>query len=140
MVGERSACVHGKKATASSRNAVLLPGAGGALYSTTWYGGTGGNGTVFAAHSQRQRLERKGQSGYLQGITDGSAPAAGVVADAKGNLYGTTYKYDWENDGVATNCERRPAARGKTAYSTHLPTTAEAKTLMPGSSRPARKM
>jgi uncharacterized repeat protein (TIGR03803 family) len=90
-------------------NAVLLAGSGGALYSTTWYGGSTGNGTVFA-------LTPNGSSWMesllysFQGTTDGSAPASGVVADKTGNLYGTTYKFDGDNDGVAY--ELRKHARG----------------------------
>ena len=90
-------------------NAVLLPGAGGALYSTTWYGGTSGNGTVFALTPSGSAWNESVLY-IFQGTTDGSAPAAGVVADAKGNLYGTTYKYDGDNDGVAY--ELRKASGG----------------------------
>ena len=55
-------------------------------------------------------MERKRVLYNFQGITDGSAPAAGVVADAKGNLYGTTYKYDGENDGVADQLRKASGA------------------------------
>ena len=58
-------------------NATLLAGVNGTLYSTTWYGGSTGNGTVFS-------LTPSG-SGWAEsvlysfnGTTDGSAPAGGV--------------------------------------------------------------
>lgn len=86
-------------------NAVLLP-AGNRLYSTTWYGGSTGNGTVFA-------LTRAGSAWSenvlysFGGTADGSAPAAGVIADSAGNLYGTTYKFYGSNDGVAYELKKR---------------------------------
>src|SRR5579863_7827996 len=93
-------------------NAVLLPGTGGSLYSTTWYGGSSGNGTVFSL--------TPGSSGWTErvlysfaGTTDGSAPAAGVIADRAGNLYGTTYKYDGDNDGVAYELQKKSPSSWK---------------------------
>ncbi|HEY2476342.1 MAG TPA: choice-of-anchor tandem repeat GloVer-containing protein [Candidatus Cybelea sp.] len=87
-------------------NAVLLPSSHGTLYSTTWFGGSTGNGTVFS-------LSPTG-SGWTErvlysfgGTTDGSAPAGGVIADRSGNLYGTTYKFDGDNDGVAFELRKR---------------------------------
>jgi uncharacterized repeat protein (TIGR03803 family) len=81
----------------------VLPGFGslisderGALYGTTGFGGSANFGIVY-------KLTPSG-SGYgetilhsFQGGTDGELPAAGVVADARGNLYGTT-----DGDGSAT--------------------------------------
>ncbi len=63
----------------------------GNLYGTTLYGGAYGSGGVF-------KLTPKGKEIVLysfcpQGIyqcTDGSGPAAGLIFDQKGNLYGTT--------------------------------------------------
>jgi uncharacterized repeat protein (TIGR03803 family) len=67
----------------------LVRDAGGALYGTTENGGAKGNGVVF-------KLTPSG-GGYtesvlysFQGGTDGVNPLGGVVADAKGDLYGTT--------------------------------------------------
>ncbi len=66
-------------------NAVLLPSKSGTLYSTTWYGGSSGNGTVFSlAPGSSSWTERVLYS--FEGTTDGSAPAAGVIADRAGNL------------------------------------------------------
>ncbi|MGA2759839.1 MAG: choice-of-anchor tandem repeat GloVer-containing protein [Candidatus Cybelea sp.] len=96
-------------------NAVLLPSKSGTLYSTTWYGGSSGNGTVFSL--------APGSSGWtehvlysFEGTSDGSAPAAGVIADRAGNLYGTTYKYDGDNDGVAYELQKKPRWKDRDLY------------------------
>jgi uncharacterized repeat protein (TIGR03803 family) len=52
----------------------------------------------------------------FQGTADGSAPAGGVVADRTGNLYGTTYKYDGDNDGVAFELRKRAAWKDSVLY------------------------
>jgi uncharacterized repeat protein (TIGR03803 family) len=70
------------------------------LYGTTAAGGTstncpGGCGTVF-------EVSTKGKETVLysfQGAPDGSSPAAAVVRDAEGNLYGRT-----QDGGTSTNC------------------------------------
>jgi len=64
----------------------------GALYGTTVEGGSSGNGTVF------KLIPPKGRSGWKETVlhsfsgspNDGNFPAAGLIADAKGALYGTT--------------------------------------------------
>lgn len=86
-------------------NAVLLP-VGGTLYSTTWYGGSTGNGTVFALTPSGSSWKESVLYSF-DGTTGGSAPAAGVIADTRGNLYGTTYKFDGDNDGVAYELRKR---------------------------------
>jgi uncharacterized repeat protein (TIGR03803 family) len=70
--------------------AVLLRDKTGNLYGTTSGGGTdsdcGGCGTVF-------KVAKTGKETVLYSFAnmlDGYFPAAGVVMDAKGNLYGTT--------------------------------------------------
>jgi uncharacterized repeat protein (TIGR03803 family) len=81
---------------------VVLDAAGN-LYGTTWVGGTGtcgaGCGTVFElmpkeggkwAEKILYKFENNGVDGYL--------PQAGLVLDAAGNLYGTTY-YGGANNG-----------------------------------------
>jgi uncharacterized repeat protein (TIGR03803 family) len=58
----------------------------GNLYGTTENGGTSGFGTVF-------KLNTNGKKTVLYSFTggaDGNLPTAGVIADAAGNLYGTT--------------------------------------------------
>jgi uncharacterized repeat protein (TIGR03803 family) len=64
----------------------------GNVYGTTLYGGASNSGTVFelASGSGGTWTESILHSFDPNG-TDGSLPAAGLVADAQGNLYGTTY-------------------------------------------------
>ena len=66
----------------------------GNLYSTTYAGGTSDWGTVY-------KIDPQGHETVLHsftGGTDGITPESGLVMDAQGNLYGTTY---W---GGSTNC------------------------------------
>jgi uncharacterized repeat protein (TIGR03803 family) len=65
----------------------VIRDASGNLYGTTTTGGTTGVGIVF-------KLASDGTETVLHTFTDGSdggIPLAGLVEDAKGNLYGTTY-------------------------------------------------
>jgi uncharacterized repeat protein (TIGR03803 family) len=65
----------------------LLRDASGNLYGTTFSGGTSGKGTVF-------KLDATGVETVLYSFTggaDGSGPIAGLIRDAAGNFYGTTY-------------------------------------------------
>jgi uncharacterized repeat protein (TIGR03803 family) len=98
-------------------NATLLRNANGTLYSTTWYGGGSGNGTVFSLAPARGSGWKESVLYSFQGTTDGSAPAGGVVADRAGNLYGTTYKYDGDNDGVAFELRKHAAWKYSVLYS-----------------------
>jgi uncharacterized repeat protein (TIGR03803 family) len=61
---------------------------GGVLYGATYYGGASGKGTVF----QLVRKSGLWTEAILHSFAggDGATPAAGVIADAAGNLYGTT--------------------------------------------------
>lgn len=66
----------------------LVHDGNGNLLGTTSRGGTSGNGTVF-------KITRTGQEIVLysfQGGVDGSLPAAGVIVDKKGRIFGTTYQ------------------------------------------------
>ena len=68
----------------------LLQDASGNLYGTTFAGGTNGYGTVF-------KVTPAGVETVLysfSGGTDGQYPQAGLIQDASGNLYGTTYGID----------------------------------------------
>lgn len=65
----------------------LLRDAAGNLYGTTNIGGASFWGTVF-------KLDKAGKFSVLYSFTggvDGGAPYAGLIGDAAGNLYGTTY-------------------------------------------------
>ena len=64
----------------------LIADSNGNLYGTTSAGGANGRGTVF-------RLSPGGKETVLYAFTggsDGEYPSAGLVADRKGNLFGTT--------------------------------------------------
>ncbi len=80
-------------------SAGLIADAAGNLYGTTAFGGAGTNcpsgcGTVF-------KLMPTGTLTVLHsfGGSDGANPSAGLIADAAGNLYGTT-----ADGGAGTNC------------------------------------
>jgi uncharacterized repeat protein (TIGR03803 family) len=65
----------------------LIRDAAGNLYGTTYGGGVRDGGTVF-------KVEANGKESVLYSFTgppDGFGPVASLVADANGNLYGTTY-------------------------------------------------
>jgi uncharacterized repeat protein (TIGR03803 family) len=67
----------------------LVLDASGNFYGTTSQGGTSNIGTVF-------KLDTTGKEtvlySFLGGPTDGADPMAGLVLDALGNLYGTTFE------------------------------------------------
>jgi uncharacterized repeat protein (TIGR03803 family) len=73
-----------------------LTKAGKLLYGTTYFGGTNNLGTVYT-------LAKDGAESVLHSFgsgSDGADPEAGLVADAKGNLYGTTYNGGTEDRGT----------------------------------------
>lgn len=65
----------------------LVRDGGGNLYGTTNGGGTTGEGTVFKIGANGTETILHAFSGY---VSDGASPAAGLVMDSAGNLYGTT--------------------------------------------------
>jgi uncharacterized repeat protein (TIGR03803 family) len=65
----------------------LIRDAAGNLYGTTAEGGSYGNGTVFKVDSSGNETVLYSFAGYP---ADGAYPGAGLTADARGNLYGTT--------------------------------------------------
>jgi uncharacterized repeat protein (TIGR03803 family) len=74
----------------SGPQASLIFDSAGNLYGTTWAGGVHNLGTVF-------ELSPNGSGGYTEKMLhsfgsgkDGELPAAGLIMDASGNLYGTT--------------------------------------------------
>jgi uncharacterized repeat protein (TIGR03803 family) len=74
-------------ADGGSPNGGLIRDSAGNLYGTTYSGGTANAGTVF-------KLDSANQETVLYSFTggaDGATPDAGVIRDAAGNLYGTTY-------------------------------------------------
>ena len=83
---------------------------GGIFYGTTSVGGTSGNGTVF-------EVTKTGTETVLHSFTgaaDGAAPYGGVIRDAKGNLYGTTFQgagLGCNNYGCGTVFELTPTGQ-----------------------------
>ncbi len=74
----------------------LVRDSAGNLYGTTLNGGAQGRGVVF-------RLSSTGKETILytfKGGSDGGNPQAGLVRDAAGNLYGTTFYGGISNNGV----------------------------------------
>jgi uncharacterized repeat protein (TIGR03803 family) len=69
-------------------NAGLVMDSSGNLYGTTYEGGAHDNGTVFKISPDRTEtvLHSFGADG-----SDGFTPDAGLIIDANGNLYGTTF-------------------------------------------------
>ena len=72
----------------ASPYAGLVADAAGNLYGTTAGGGAFGMGTVFKLNTAGKLTVLHSFTG---GATDGGHPLAGLVRDAAGNLYGTTY-------------------------------------------------
>jgi uncharacterized repeat protein (TIGR03803 family) len=69
----------------------LIFDAAGNLYSTTKGGGTYNGGTVFELTPQAGGGWTEQVLHSFQGGADGAQPYAGLIFDAAGNLYGTTY-------------------------------------------------
>jgi uncharacterized repeat protein (TIGR03803 family) len=67
----------------------LISDSSGNLYGTTSGGGTSGNGTVFELVNSSGNYTEKVLYSFAGG-SDGANPVAGLIADAPGNLYGTT--------------------------------------------------
>jgi len=69
----------------------LTFGSAGELFGTTAYGGSAGGGTAFVlkpAHRDSHWVFALTHT--FTGSPDGSFPAAGLIRDSMGNLYGTT--------------------------------------------------
>jgi uncharacterized repeat protein (TIGR03803 family) len=82
---------------------------GGVLYGTTFSGGQSGTcssnqcGTVFALKPSAGGVWTKSTVHTFGGGSDGANPAAGLIADTKGNLYGTTEYGGGTGEGCGTN-------------------------------------
>ncbi len=87
-VGNKTVLYHfGSGADGTLPVAGVIADAAGNLYGTTEYGGTFNFGTVF-------KVDKTGNETVLHSFTggvDGASPVAGLLRDATGNLYGTTY-------------------------------------------------
>jgi uncharacterized repeat protein (TIGR03803 family) len=80
----------------------LVWDAAGNLYGTTAAGGASNFGTVF-------RLDKTGNETVLYSFTggsDGENPYAGLIRDAAGNLYGTTYQGGTSNFGTVFKLDK----------------------------------
>src|SRR5262249_29574748 len=66
----------------------LIADANGDLFGTTYNGGSGGQGTVFELVNNNGTYTLNTLVNFTG--SNGANPAAGLVADANGNLFGTT--------------------------------------------------
>jgi uncharacterized repeat protein (TIGR03803 family) len=113
------------KADGNSPEADVVLDENGAVYGTTRYGGTGkcseygyhGCGVVFKLEHSKTGWTESVIHSFNGGSSDGSNPAAGLVIDAKGNLYGTTAEGGLTgfcgDNGCGTVFRLTPAAGGK---------------------------
>jgi len=70
---------------------------GGNLYGTTQYGGAKNDGTIWKLNPATGTLTTLWS---FTGGTSGANPYAGVITDAQGDLYGTTYSGGTNRDGT----------------------------------------
>jgi uncharacterized repeat protein (TIGR03803 family) len=81
---------------ANPAGGVIMDSAGN-LYGTTAGGGSAGGGTVFKLEPSGNKAVLYSFTGFTNG--DGANPAAGLIMDSAGNLYGTT-----AIGGTSVNC------------------------------------
>ncbi len=108
-----SFCPQGGRCTDGEEpNGSLIFDAAGNLYGTTYAGGTGGEGgTVFElTPNQYGGWTEQVLHSFTDNGADGYYPAAGVIFDAAGNLYGTTSYGGYYYNGTAF--ELTPARGG----------------------------
>lgn len=79
--------------------AAMIADRSGNLYGTTRYGGANGQGTVFELTNSNGVWNETILYNFAGG-NDGASPAAAVVMDASGNLYGTTRLGGPDNAGT----------------------------------------
>ena len=85
-----SFCAQPNCADGANPYAGVIRDSTGNLYGTTQYGGTSSSGVVYKLDTSRN-LTVLYNFCTQPNCTDGGLPAAGVIRDASGNLYGTTY-------------------------------------------------
>jgi uncharacterized repeat protein (TIGR03803 family) len=81
----------------------LVSDSAGNLYGTTYQGGIAGAGVNKRGAGVVYSIDSSGQYTFLYSFTggaDGSGPIGGVILDAAGNLYGTTYNGGVQGNGV----------------------------------------
>jgi uncharacterized repeat protein (TIGR03803 family) len=109
--------------------AVVLDPATGALFGTTEYGGDAacddgdGCGTAFELAPNSKKVPTVFKRLHVFGVsdTDGTYPYTGLIRDAKGNLYGTTYdgglngpqRCDYDGCGTVFMLKAPATATGK---------------------------
>jgi uncharacterized repeat protein (TIGR03803 family) len=76
----------------------LLEGGDGALYGTSFGGGTNGLGAVFKINKDGSGLTVL--HSFTNGLTDGAGPQSGLALATNGTLYGTTFNGGVNNYGV----------------------------------------
>jgi uncharacterized repeat protein (TIGR03803 family) len=85
----------------------------GNLYGTTYDGGGGcdpnGCGTVFKLTPKGSKWTQTVLYSFAGGVNDGFNPSAGLVMDAAGNLYGTTYSGGSAGGGIVFELSRSGA-------------------------------
>jgi uncharacterized repeat protein (TIGR03803 family) len=91
----------------------VIQDAKGNFFGTTTSGGNGHNGVVYELTQTGKTWSQTTLYAFTGG-NDGGIPQAGLVADAKGNLYGTTYSGGASGEGVVF--ELSPPANGGTAW------------------------
>jgi uncharacterized repeat protein (TIGR03803 family) len=92
----------------------VIADAQGNLYGTTTSDGAGHNGVVYELHLGGHGHYKQSTLYAFTGGNDGGNPQAGLVGDAQGNLYGTTYAGGANGEGVVF--ELSPPAKGATAW------------------------
>jgi uncharacterized repeat protein (TIGR03803 family) len=100
----------GQPADGSNPDANLIFDAEGNLYGTTSGGGGRNFGTVFEIGSDGTE---KVVYSFGSHSGDGIGPEGGLIMDAEGNLYGTTYAGDQIETGYGTVFEITPAGKEK---------------------------
>jgi|SRR5208282_1140407 len=88
----------------------------GNVYGTTSSGGASNNGTVYKlSPGKNGKWTQEVLYAFKGGVQDGSAPYAGIVFDAAGNIYGTTAGGGPSNDGTVFELVA-PVGKGRHAY------------------------